>query len=151
MQKSWLKKAAGIIFTDGKSILLMKRNDGNHVNTWGIPGGKAKEGETEIGNAVRETKEETGLKSIPGQRFDSTERKTGNFKYTTFFYRVSKPFKIKLNKEHSEYKWVPFSELSTINLHPKLKKELEASLHKIQKKVYSFAEWACIQDFCKKF
>ena len=151
MQKSWLKKAAGIMFTDGKSILLMKRNDGDHVGTWGIPGGKAKEGETEIGNATRETKEETGLTSMPGQRFGSFERKNSNFKYTTFFYHVSKPFEIKLNKEHSEYKWVSFSDLNTINLHPKLKKDMSDNLYKIKKKVHSFAEWVCIKEACECF
>lgn len=138
---SWLKKSAGIVFTDGTSILLLKRSQGNNYGTWGIPGGKSKDGETEIGNAIRETKEETGLKIIPGERFDSINNKTNNKKYTTFFYKVDEPFPIKLNEEHSSYKWVKFEDLKDYKLHPKLKMQLPDFLRKIRKKVANFNEW----------
>lgn len=145
--KSWLKKAAGIVFTDGKSILLMKRaGEGKNIGTWALPGGKAKEGETEINNAIRETKEETGISSIPGQRFDSMTTKGAGKKFTAFFYRVAAPFDIDLSKEHSDYEWVKFEDLKGKELHPKVKEALPEYLHKIKKGISSFAEWRAISD-----
>lgn len=152
MGKTWLKKAAGIVFTDGKSILLMKRaGEGEHIGTWALPGGKAKEGETEIGNAIRETKEETGLTSIPGRRFDSMSNKSGLKKFTAFFYHVSKPFDVTLSKEHSDYEWIDFENLKNKELHPKLKENIPDYLHKIQKKVRNFSEWKTIQEASECF
>ncbi len=38
------KRGAGILFTDGKQILLLKRSEGSdNPGTWGLPGGGAKE------------------------------------------------------------------------------------------------------------
>lgn len=144
--KSWLKKAAGIAFTDGKSLLLMKRaGKGENVGTWAFPGGKAKEGESEIGNAIRETKEETGLTSIPGNRFDSIVTKSKTKKFTVFFYHVNKPFEIQLNHEHSDYEWVEFENLKNKKLHPKIELNIDSYLSKIKRNIKSFSEWCCIK------
>lgn len=140
--KSWMKKAAGIVFTDGKSILLMKRaGEGEHIGTWALPGGKAKDGETEIGNAIREVKEETGLNSIPGYRFDSASNKEGTHKFTTFFYRVTKPFDVTLSSEHSEFKWVDVDKVESMDLHPKVRKSMPEYIGKIRHKTTSFREY----------
>ncbi len=141
------KKAAGILFTDGKSILLLKRaGEGDHIDKWGLPGGKAKEGETEIGNAVRETLEETGVKTIPGYRFNSMITKNGKQKFTTFFYHVAKPFDVHLSKEHSESKWADFDALSSLDLHPKLKEHIPDFLRIIRRKMTNFSEWVMITE-----
>jgi 8-oxo-dGTP pyrophosphatase MutT (NUDIX family) len=95
------KRAAGIFFTDGAKVLLLKRSEeGDHGNTWALPGGKAKDGETEIGTAIRETKEETGLESIPGYRFDSLSSQNGQQKFTGFLYKVPEAFDVTISKEH---------------------------------------------------
>jgi mutator protein MutT len=140
--KPWCKKAAGIVFTDGRSILLLRRaGEGEHIGTWALPGGKNKNNETEIANAVRETKEETGIDAIPGARFDSMSVKNGPKKFTTFLYWVEEPFAVQLSKEHDGSRWVPFQELKGIDLHPKLKESLPDYLHSIRKKTRSFQEW----------
>ncbi len=141
---SWIKKAAGIIFTDGKSILLMKKaGEGENIGTWGIPGGKAKSGETEIGNAIRETKEETGLDTIPGTRFDQISNRSGQTKFTAFFYLVPKTFDIDLSTEHSEFEWVRLDDMKEFTLHPKLKENLPEYRRKIERKTArpAFTEW----------
>lgn len=141
------KKAAAILFTDGKSMLLLKRSgEGDHIDTWALPGGKGKDHETEIGTAVRETREETGLDSIPGYRFDSLTTHNGRQKFTVFFYKVREPFDVKISKEHSEWNWVGFDELPKMKLHPKFKESLPDYLHKIRKKTHSFSEWASITE-----
>lgn len=145
--KVWGKKAAAILFTDGKAMLLLKRaGEGDHIGTWALPGGKAKDGETEIGNATREVREETGLTSIPGFRFDSLTTANGKQKFTTFLYKVSEPFDVNISKEHSEYRWVSFDDLKGVDLHPKFKEALPEYLHKIRKKTHTFSEWASITD-----
>ena len=105
---------AGIFFTDGEQVLLLKKPDGK----WGLPGGHAKEGESPIQTAIRESKEECG--KVKGTRFGSI--KTGD--WTSFFYKVNKPFKCKLSKEHTDWAWTPFEKMKDMKLHRRLKKSL---------------------------
>lgn len=140
------KRAAAILFTDGKSMLLLKRaGEGDHIGTWALPGGKAKEGETEIANAVRETKEETGLSSIPGRRFGSLSTEDGEKKFTVFLYKIDKPFDVSISKEHSGSQWVDFDNLKDIRLHPKFKKALPKYLDRIQRSTATFTEWCYVE------
>ena len=112
------KRGAGILFTDGRSVLLLKRSDGE--KQWCLPGGKVEAGESAIDAARRESIEECG--SVEGSRFDRFDETDGAFKWTSFFYAVSKPFECKLSDEHDEYKWVLIDEVSDMNLLPQLKK-----------------------------
>jgi 8-oxo-dGTP pyrophosphatase MutT (NUDIX family) len=144
------KSAAAILFTDGKSMLLLKRaGEGDHIGTWALPGGKAAKGETEIGTATREAREETGLASIPGFRFDSLTTHNGKQKFTVFFYKVQEPFSVTVSKEHSESAWVRFDEIRDYKLHPKFKEHLPDYLHKIRRKTQTFEEWAALTDAIK--
>ena len=149
--KVWGKKAAGILFTDGKSVLLLKRaGEGDNIGKWALPGGKCKEGETEIHNARREAMEETGLDSLPGHRIDSMATKSGQQKFTTFIYRVPSKFDVTLSKEHSDSRWVPFDEVMGMELHPKFKESFPDYLHLIRKKITSFVEWAQVTSTIEK-
>lgn len=136
------KKAAGIFFTDGKKVLLLKRSDeGDHGRTWALPGGKGKDGETEIGTAMRETKEETGISSIPGYRFDAVSNQNGHQKFTGFLYRVPEPFDITLSHEHTDWDWFDLTNLDDVELHPKFKKDIPRYLRAIRRKIHTFSEW----------
>ncbi len=136
------KKSAGILFTDGKSMLLLKRaGDCRHSGTWAFPGGHGRHGETDINTAIRETKEETGLKSIPGQRLESFSSQDGHKRFTTFLYKVEDPFDCHLSEEHSEWSWVPFENLRSQNLHPKVEENLSRFLKAIRRKTWTFEEW----------
>jgi 8-oxo-dGTP pyrophosphatase MutT (NUDIX family) len=141
------KRASGIFFTDGKKVLLLKRSDeGDYSNTWALPGGKGKDGETEIGAAIRETKEETGLSSIPGYRFDSLSSQNGQQKFTGFLYRVSEPFDIKISNEHTDWDWVDLDNLKSKDLHPKFKEQIPRYIRAIKRKIKSFSEWIELAD-----
>lgn len=133
---------AAIFFTDGSSVLLLKRsNSGDHSDTWALPGGSAKSGESAIGTAIRETKEETGLDSIPGYRIDSLDTKNGRQKFTVFIYRVGKHFDIDLSHEHTNWEWVGFDKLNDKKLHPKFEEQIDRYLRVIRRKIGSFNEW----------
>lgn len=136
------KKAAGIFFTDGHKVLLLKRSqEGDHGGTWALPGGKAKDGESEISNAIRETKEECGLGSIPGYRIDSLSSHNGHQKFTGFVYRVTEPFQIRLSKEHTDWDWVDLNNLKSKDLHPKFKEQIPRYISAIKRKINKFSEW----------
>lgn len=140
------KNAAGILFTDGSSMLLLKRAEGSHTGTWGLPGGHSMDGETEIGNAIRETKEETGLSSIPGYRFDEMSSRDGKKKFTVFLYRVGSQFDVDLSEEHTDWDWVDLNSFEDKDLHPKLEENLPRYLRCIRRKIRSFTEWVGLRD-----
>lgn len=142
-----MKKSAGIFFTDGESVLLMKRKDKKNFNGfWDLPGGKSIEGETELENAQRETKEETGLEEIPGVLINFLKTKEDNREYTCYFYKVENKFKVIISNEHSKYDWIKFEELQEKKIHPKLQKNLVFYLKKILKNTKKFSEWQNIRQ-----
>ncbi|MBR4739094.1 MAG: NUDIX domain-containing protein [Bacteroidales bacterium] len=55
----WVRAAGGIVTDDGGDMLLIRRN-----GRWDLPKGKVEAGETLLQAALRETKEETGIKVI---------------------------------------------------------------------------------------
>lgn len=140
-------KAAAILFTDGKSMLLLRRSGGgDYEGTWALPGGRAEKGESDIGNAIRETLEECGLTAIPGYRFDAMTTTNGKQKFTAFLYKVTEPFDVHISREHTEAKWVNFDDLDDIDLHPKFKEVLPEYLSMIRRRTTSFKEWAALTD-----
>jgi 8-oxo-dGTP pyrophosphatase MutT (NUDIX family) len=142
----WGGKGAGVFFTNGKKVLLLKRSGkGDNGGTWGLPGGKLEEGESSIDGAIREAKEECGR--IKGQRFDDLKETDGLHDWTTFFFKVEKPFKCKLSDEHTDYKWVELENIKKYNLHPKLRENLDRHLTVVKKSFkkgiikLKFKEW----------
>ncbi len=136
------KEGAGILFTDGKHILLLKRAEGDEIDRWGIPGGKVKPGELAIDAAIREAKEEAGR--VRGQRVGKFEEKDNLFRWTTFVFKVTKPFSVTLNHEHKEYKWIEIDKMKDIDLHSKFKKNVPFYMEHIKKKLNTlptFREW----------
>lgn len=140
----WGSSGAGIFYTDGKKVLLLKRSDkGDGAKTWGLPGGKIEEGESAIDAAKRESKEECG--KVSGQRIGDLEEKDGLHNWTTYFFRVDKPFKCKLSDEHTEYKWINIEDIFELDLHPKFSDNLDRHLKALRsftkKGSLNFKEW----------
>ena len=141
-----MKNSAGIFFTDGKKVLVLKRSsDSDNPNTWSLPGGGRKGNETNIETAIRETKEEAGLKSIPGHCFDSLAEKADGKNFTAFLYKVENVFDVNLSKEHTDWKWVDLNDLLELNLHPKFKEQVPKYIEKIRKKSKTFSEWIALK------
>lgn len=142
-KRYWGKLGGGIVFTDGKQVLLLKRNEkGDYPGHWAIPGGKAKDGEVPIETARREAVEECG--SSEGNRFGHFHEKDGSHHFHVFMYSIPKPFEIRLSGEHSDGKWVQFDEISGMKLHPKLEESWPVYLRAIRRRFpskTSFSEW----------
>lgn len=143
-EKYWGSKAAGIFFTDGEKVLVLKRSKkGDNPGTWGLPGGKLEEKETFVDAARREAKEECG--KIEGSRFEDLKQEDGSHTWFTFFFKVKELFDCDLSDEHTDYKWLEIEDLKKYNLHPKFKKSLDRHLKVIKnsrkKGIFGFKNW----------
>lgn len=126
-------RGAGCLFTDGNSILLLLRSTiGKNPDTWGLPAGHAKQGESPLETANRECKEEIGVdpNDVGATRIASFPERQG--RWTIFMYRVERPFKCTLNQEHTQYEWVPIDDLFQRNLHPIFARNASVYLRKIR-------------------
>lgn len=146
-----MKSAAGIFYTNGKKVLLLKKKKGKDKGTWGLPGGGLEKGESPFVAAKRESKEEIG--KYKGKIFGKVKERERTFykeksnishNWTTFFSKIDKPFKCKLSEEHTDWKWFDLNKINKIKLHPKFKKYLKKHLNLVEKefkKQLSFKEW----------
>lgn len=130
---------AGIIFTDGEKLLLLKRAKGhNNAGTWDIPGGHSEKNESPLATAKREATEEIG--NIQGTNLGCVIKNN----FTTFIYKIDKPFDIKLNKEHDDYSWVNIDDIK-VKLHPRI--NINKYVAEIKKRfAKSFNEFVLWQD-----
>ena len=122
--KYWGQRGAGILYTDGHHILLLKRSmKGDNAGTWANVGGKVEDNETFIGAAHRESREEIG-KLQPSKYLSDIETKDGQHVYKLYICLVNKQFGCKLNDEHDDYGWFTEKEVKTLRVHPKLKENM---------------------------
>lgn len=96
-------------------VLLLKRDTSVLRDVWCYIGGGIEEGEKAWEAALREVKEETGITNFPlysSNQFDQIYSPEENYIYIApvFVGYVDESQKVKLNYEHSDYKWVSFKE-----------------------------------------
>ncbi len=102
-------------FHNDYKVLLLKRATPVLQDVWCYIGGSIEEGETAWQAARREIKEETGITEVSlytSNRFDQFYSPNENYIYIApiFVGYVSDEQDVFLNYEHSEYKWLNFSE-----------------------------------------
>ena len=100
-----------VYWVASKTILVLKRSDNGK---WNFPGGKVEPGENLEQAAAREVLEETGLKIKPTRivhLFSNATDDGGTFIFIMFKAATANS-DVKLNKEHSEYRWVNYEQLS---------------------------------------
>lgn len=114
-----------LIVKNGK-ILIIKRSfkEDVYANEWDLPGGKLKFGENPVNGLKREVSEETGLKikiikPISVWTFFKS-RKTQVIGITFLAKVVSG--KIRLGKEHTDFKWISPEEIDKYKIHEEIKK-----------------------------
>jgi tRNA nucleotidyltransferase (CCA-adding enzyme) len=117
------EKSAGLIlFRREKNSwkYLLLENKG----LWGFPKGRVEKGESELEAALRECREETGIKKlkvIPGFResedyfyrdvYDGSNELVK--KRVVYFLAETSERKVKISFEHQNYKWAGFKEVET--------------------------------------
>ena len=110
---------SGIIFFDGKHVLLLKKKNGR----WVFPGGKPNQGETPLQTAKRESKEEIG--SCPGNQEAEIVFGYDDRTFHSFVFKVIVTFNVKLSKEHDDYTWIDYKKIKEMKLHKNVLKVLE--------------------------
>ena len=101
-----------VITNERNKILLLKATYGSLA--WGLPGGAIDPGETIHECVLRECKEELGLdvaiRHLTGVYYHSAHNSH------VFIFRCTLPESptILLSSEHSEYRYTPINELSTV-------------------------------------
>jgi len=135
MKREMYVATKALIKKNGR-ILIIKRTSKEDVfaNEWDFPGGKLKFGEHPINGVKREVFEETGLKikvikPLDVWTFFKNNKKIQVIGITFFAKAVSD--KIRLGKEHTEYKWILPKEIDKYPVHKGIKnlvKKLETLL-----------------------
>jgi 8-oxo-dGTP diphosphatase len=119
--------AGAVVHRKGK-MLVVKRAEAPHLGLWSFPGGSVEQGESPLEAAVRETKEEVGLKIriegvfevvtyLPGSLGE------GNWSQVVIIDYLAKPLggKVVLNAESSDYRWVSPWELEALETTPQMR------------------------------
>ncbi len=99
-----------VISLADNTVLVLRRSDNGK---WNFPGGKVEPGENLEQAAAREVLEETGLKVKPNRIihvFSNGTDDGGTFVFVIFGALLLMG-DVKLNKEHSEYRWVSHQQL----------------------------------------
>ena len=137
--KHWgLHGAAGIVIVRDGEILLQHRSEWVHNgNTWGIPGGARDSHESAQEAAVREAIEETGIDpqflTICAIHHDDH----GQWRYDTIIAQATAQLvALEMNAESQELRWVKWSEIDAMSLHPSFAKSWPA-VHSILQRDFS--------------
>lgn len=106
---------------DGKFILLHRLPHKADGNTWGLPGGKVEDGESDIEAIQRELFEETGYQaSVEEIEVLSTDDfispRGDTVTYISHRVKLNNPHSITLEESaHSAYRWVTIEEADSMD------------------------------------
>jgi len=149
-------------------ILLKTPRKPGAPDYWGFPQGHIEKGETWQDTLKREVREETGIKSVKiipdfyawvkyfyravGDEAKKRKRKKVGlnvFKVATFYLAETKTKRIKLSREHIDWKWLEYEKAHELLTFKQTKKVLEKAnrylAHSIGTLFFSFfvLEWSC--------
>ena len=113
------------------SVLLIKRSHHDHFpDIWEFPRGKQNQGEKDIRKTLkREIKEETGLdveiiKYINKYEYIADQGKRKSTQFNFLCRMIDSKQKIKLSKEHQDYRWVSGMGMVELLVPPEMKKTI---------------------------
>ena len=113
--------AAGLLVWDpAVGILLQHRVAWSHFgDTWGVPGGARKLGESAEVAALREASEEARVPGDVLRVLHTSILDLGFWSYTTVIAQALKPFDaVVADRESNELRWVQLDEVESLPLHP---------------------------------
>lgn len=105
----------------GKILILHRQDYKPQGNTWGVPAGKLRKGESPKEGIIREIGEETGIRVPPRKIkfFKKIYVRNSNYDFLCYMYHFSIKYLanvITREEEHKAFTWVTPSEAMTMNL-----------------------------------
>ncbi len=121
---------------DGEFLLIKRAPGQRYPQKWEVPGGKLDSFESLEMNLVREVLEETGvlIDKINSNIYSHIMiEKSGDYKGVTFVnilnHALAKTTDVRLDADHTEYKWVPGEELLDMDLAEYMRMQLAEALY----------------------
>ena len=121
-----------LLLNEKEKILILKRSDKvkTYKGMWGGVAGYIEEHEEPYETALKEIKEEVGLetkdvellkKIDPISFIDYYEDEKYDWKIFPFLFKIKNKTKIKIDWEHTEYRWIDPKQIKKFNTVPHLK------------------------------
>ncbi len=114
-QDSYRLSVHAVILDEKQRVLLLKSTYGDFG--WGLPGGAVDPGETVLDCLRRECLEEVGVDLEIGPLTGIYYHARFNSHVLLFRCKLSPEAKLTLSSEHSEWKYSPVDELSSVQRH----------------------------------
>jgi len=122
------------VFDKDNKILLLKRGSTapTFPNCWDMPGGVIDDNETPLSTIAREVKEETGLdiKWRDFKSFSTYKMRTRKGEVYAYHTKLLGDCEIKIDWEHSEFKWFTEKEIEDLGMIP-LQKDIVKEIYPI--------------------
>ena len=128
-----IQVSGGVVWNPALGVVVVKQPN----DTWSLPKGHVEEGESHLGAAIREIKEEAGIPMnqlkfiskigtyertrIPLKPSDPLEMRS----ITLYFFKTTAKNLVPEDPENPEAKWVAVSEVTSLLTHPKDKEFFE--------------------------
>jgi 8-oxo-dGTP diphosphatase len=111
--------AAGLLIMDGRRAMLQHRAEWTHEGgTWALPGGARDSHEDPVATALREAREEAGIKASAVKPLGWWREDHGGWSYTTVVARARGDISPHpANAESTAIRWWPSAEVERLPLH----------------------------------
>ncbi len=105
---------------NGRILLMERASNSAEGKTWGVPAGKVEQGEAPHQAALRELREETGIKVLPSQVEQIgklyVQKPRGAYIYHMYQVHLNKVPEVILSPEHTRFLWVKSDEIESLQL-----------------------------------
>jgi len=102
-----------LIDNKGRGLTLKRSSHSSFPSQWGLPGGRAEEGEEDWETAIRELREETSV-VISKEDLNPLTQIYSRDKFFHFFWAKCEAPEIILDSEHTDWLWIPKDELKEV-------------------------------------